>query len=174
MKPMKPLTVPSEFRPQRIPRRGEITAWALTLVVVATLAFVHAQGQPAPGFAWFLAVFFGFSALSISLGNWMDRNTVLRLREDGVEFHNGLRHVSLTWPQIQKVIVRPARWGQQVAVIGEGAHFEFRTLGEVVMQGKVRGRMGFEEGEAILEHILQATGLTLQRQDERGRYYARA
>ena len=83
---------------------------------------------------------------------------------------NGLRHVSFGWDEIRQVNVIPLRWGKSVQVIGDGAHFEFRTLGEVQYQGEIRGRLGFAEGEAVLNHILKMTGLSLSK-EEMGRYY---
>lgn len=100
----------------------------------------------------------------------MDRQTVLRVDADKISFVNGLRHASFGWDEIEKVNVIPLRWGKSVQVIGGGAHFEFRTLGEVQYQGEVRGRLGFAEGEAVLSHILKSTNLVLSK-EEKGRYY---
>ncbi len=159
-----------ELHPELISRQGEINAWMLTFIVSGTMALLYWRLGNIPTAAW---VFFGlllFAALSTSLGNWMDRQTVLRVNREGVSFVNGLRHVDFGWNDIQKVNVIPLRWGKSVQVIGSGVHFEFRTLGEVQYQGEVRGRLGFAEGEAVLEHILKSTGLTLSK-EEKGRYY---
>jgi len=47
--------------------------------------------------------------------------------------------------------VIPSAWGKKVRVIGENGHFDFRTLGEVRLQGEVKGRLGFEKAKRILE-----------------------
>jgi len=159
-----------DLHPELISRRGEITAWTLALVVSLTMAIMKWRLGSIPGAAW---VFWGllvFAAFSTSLGNWMDRKTVLRADGDRVSFVNGVRRVSFAWDEIQNINVIPLRWGKSVQVIGDGAHFEFRTLGEVQYQGEIRGRLGFAEGEAILRHILKETGLTLSK-EEKGRYY---
>lgn len=118
-----------------------------------------ATGNRAPGSVPFLAIVLLLAALSISLGNWMDRRTRLELLPDGVHFKNGLRDVRLSWDEIRQVQVYPGRWGKRVSVIGPAAHFEFRTLGEVSVQGETKGRLGFTQGERILQRILEAADL---------------
>jgi len=161
-----------EFRPELLPRRGEWTAWALALAASAGVWLLNWSGY-VPVWAWIFWVFLLFSGLSISLGNWLDRNTVIRLDADGIRFENGLRRVRLNWREVQKVAVLPARWGKAVQVIGEKSHFEFKTLGEVQFQGEVRGRTGFLEGQAILDVILRKTGLELVEESNNAYYYAR-
>jgi hypothetical protein len=159
-----------ELHPELISRRGEKNAWMLTFVVSVTMAFLQWRLGSIPVAAWVFWGFMIFASLSTSLGNWMDRRTVLRTDGDRISFTNGVRHVDFGWDDIQKVNVIPLRWGKSVQVIGSSAHFEFRTLGEVQYQGEIRGRLGFAEGEAVLEHILKSTGLTLSK-EEKGRYY---
>jgi hypothetical protein len=161
-----------EFRPELLPRRGEWTAWALALAASVGMWLLNWSGY-VPVWAWIFWVFLLFSGLSISLGNWLDRNTVIRLDADGIRFENGLRRVRLNWREVQKVAVLPARWGKAVQVIGEKSHFEFKTLGEVQFQGEVRGRTGFLEGQAILDVILRKTGLELVEESNNAYYYAR-
>lgn len=159
-----------ELHPELISRRGEGTAWTLTLVVSLTMGLLRWRLGAISSIAWIFWGFLVFAALSTSLGNWMDRKTTLRVDVERVSFVNGLRHVSFGWDDIRQVNVIPLRWGKSVQVIGNGAHFEFRTLGEVQYQGEIRGRLGFAEGEAILNYILKATGLPLSK-EEMGRYY---
>lgn len=161
-----------EFRPELLSRRGEWTAWALVLAASLGMWFLNRSGY-IPFWAWIFWTFLLFSALSISLGNWLDRNTFIRLEVDGIRFENGLRRVRLRWPEVQKVAVLPARWGKAVQVIGEKSHFGFKTLGEVQFQGEVRGRTGFSEGQAILDVILRNAGLVLVEETNSAYYYAR-
>lgn len=168
-----PESEPQEFQPVLLSRRGEWTAWALVLAASAGI-WLLARSGITPLWAWFFWGFLLFSASSISLGNWVDRNTVLQLEADGIRFRNGLRHVRLQWPEIQKVAVLPARWGKSVQVIGEQSHFEFRTLGEVQFQGEVRGQTGFPDGQVILDTILREAGLVLVEESNNAYYYARS
>jgi hypothetical protein len=165
-----------EFRPELLSRRGEIVAWGLALVVTATWVILRLYGQAVPVFVVLLDLFFLLAALSISLGNWMDRRTVIHLDSEGMRFENGLRHVALTWQQIKQVQVYPTDWGKKVSVVGARAHFEFRTLAEVKVQDQVKGRLGFVEGDQILQGIIQAAGL-VEKQGEPTQsgvnYYAR-
>ena len=148
------------YHPELVPRRGEINAWALT-ALAALGVFILQIKQSVPSWTWIFLGFLVFSALSISLGNWIDRRATIVMKEKGIHFENGLRSVQLGWPEIQKVAVLPSRWGKNVRVIGEKTHFGFKTLGEVQFQGKVRGRTGFAAGEEILNTILREANLHL-------------
>ena len=162
-----------EFRPELMPRRGEINAWLLAVAAAVGLLILNQTLEIVPGWTWVFCGFLAFSALSISFGNWMDRKTHIALEADGISFENGLRRVLLSWPEVQKVAVLPARWGKTVQVVGEKSHFDFKTLGEVQFQGKVRGQTGFAEGQTILNVILRETGLELIEESNNAYYYAR-
>ncbi len=162
-----------EFRPEQMSRRGEGILWALALVSLAAPITLWAQGRPVS--AWSLA-FVGLmllSAGSISLGNWVDRNTVITLEPDGLAFRNGLRTVRLAWEQVQSMQVNPSRWGDQAMVVGPEGQFSFRMMSEISRKGEVRNRMGFAQGGFIIEQIVKQGGLVKIDQPEGGRYYAR-
>lgn len=142
-----------------ISRRGELIAWASALMVLAGWFILRQSGQGVLPVVPILGILLLLAALSISLGNWMDRHTYIRLENGGITFHNGLRHVHFSWDQIKQVEVTPSKWGKKVQVLGNQAHFGFRTLGEVEAYGKSIGNVGFENGEWILEHILERSGL---------------
>jgi hypothetical protein len=162
-----------EFRPELLSRRGEFIAWGLAIAVSLTWLVLVLLNREFPGAVPFFAAFLVAVALSISLGNWMDRRTVLRLDQDEVTFDNGLRHARLPYTDIRQVQVFPSAWGKKVRVIGKQAHFDFRTLGEVKVQGEVKGRMGFPEGEQILKRILEMAQLKEVGSGGTARYYAR-
>jgi hypothetical protein len=148
-----------EFRPILISRRGEALAWISTGLMLLGWEILYLRGIEVPNFAPFMTLFLLFASLSISLGNWMDRKSAIRLSQDGVQFDNGLRHVFLTWEQIQQVEVIVSTWGNKVRVYGDVGHFDFRTLAEVKAYGEVKGRMGFEQGELIFERIVMGAQL---------------
>jgi len=162
-----------EFRPELMPRRGEMNAWLMTLAATVGLLFLNQTMNIVPGWTWVFCGFLAFSAVSISLGNWMDRKTHIALEADSIRFENGLRRVRLRWPEVHKVAVLPTRWGKSVQVVGEKSHFDFKTLGEVHFRGEMRGRTGFAEGQAILDIILRKTGLELVEESNNAYYYAR-
>jgi hypothetical protein len=120
--------------------------------------------QALPFWAWFFVGFLTFSAASISLGNWVDRKTLIRIEPGGVLFENGLRKTQLDWNDIQEVRTAPARWGTSVQVIGTRGHFSFTTLGEMQLLGQVRGRTGFVQGLAIFDEIIRCAGLVTKTQ----------
>jgi hypothetical protein len=167
------MQIPAEIRPESFSRRGEITAWVLAMLTLVSWIALVVRGLQAPVFLVILTLFLLVAALAVSLSNWSDRHTVLRLEADSVAFENGLRRVYMKWGEIQKVQIFPSNLGDRVRVSGAQTFFSFRLLGEVSLRGQVRGRMGFTDGERILRHILQATGLKRIEKTGEGYYYAR-
>lgn len=161
------------YQPELLPRRGEILAWLTTLLSFAAWTILILTGRPVLLVVPVMAFVFLFAAASISLGNWVDRKSLLSLDEQGVAFRNGLRDVRLSWEQINRIEVFGSAWGRKVRVFGEQAHFDFRTLGELTMSGEVKGRMGFVQGEKILHQLLVKTGLIEIEHTGNSYYYAR-
>lgn len=164
---------PEIYRPVLLARKGEIIAWLLSLVVGIAWMILLLRGLKVFIALPLLAIFLLVSALSISLGNWMDRQTELQITGDGVEYKNGLRHVRLSWDEIEQVRVISSQWGKKVHVIGPETFFSFRTLGEVKVQGEVKGQMGFLQGEKVLKQILDRSALKMVRQSGQDYYYGR-
>lgn len=164
-----------EYRPELISRRGEWVAWSCALLVgIGWLVLRWFGWDISLGMPLF-AIVLMFAALSISLSNWVDRQTVMRLNAKWIEFHSSLRHVRLLWPDIRQVRVSPSRWGDKIQVIGERAHFSFRTLGEVWFHDELKGRLGFEKGDEILHEIIVSSGLKkIPERDGEGAYYVRS
>lgn len=150
---------PQEFRPVLTNRNGEVLAWLAALGLGAAAIALRGQGGGWIGSLPYLAIFVGLIAASISLSNWMDRRTVLRLDSQGVFFTNGLRRVRLTWDQIDQISVFSGALGKRVQVVGGVQHFEFRYLSEVEVLGSAPGRLGFPDGVTILATLLRETGL---------------
>lgn len=105
-----------EYRPERISRRGEAFAWGAALLVIAGGLILYASGNPVGYLIPFLGAFLVAAGAGISLGNWMDRHTRLRLEPGGIAYTNGLRRIYLDWGQIQEVRILPAAWGKKVQV----------------------------------------------------------
>ena len=162
-----------EFRPELISRRGELIAWGSAILVGVAWFVLGWRGQTVSWAMLLLEVFLIFAGTSISLGNWMDRHTLIRMNESGIAYKNGLRNVHMGWQEIRQVRVIPARWGNKVQLVGEKAHFEFRTLGEVKVAGELKGRMGFEDGEEILQEIVMNSGVHRIDESGNGYYYVR-
>lgn len=167
------MQISRDFTPELIPRRGEWTAWVLTGLVLIILGIVRLQTESAPWGVVALFVILALSAGSISLGNWVDRHTVLSLTPDGIQYRNGLRSIALKWEDVQAVHVLNSAWGQRVQVISPTISFIFRTLGEVRVQDDLKGRLGFAEGAFILKEILASAGLAQRTDGEKVRYYTR-
>jgi hypothetical protein len=160
-----------EYRPELLSRRGELIAWGCAILVGVGWIIMEVTGQRTFSAVVFLEIFLVLAGLSISLGNWMDRKTVIRIDESGIGYQNGLRTLHLLWDQIRGV--SPSQWGKRVQVIGKSGYFAFRTLGEVKVQGELKGRLGFDQGEEILHQIVVNSGLDVIEQTGEGySYYA--
>lgn len=162
-----------EFRPELLPRRGEIMSWLAAIGLFVGLFLATDRWGPQPFVYWLFAGLIAFSALSISLGNWMDRRSVIRMEADGIAFENGVRSVRLTWPEVQNVAVIPTRLGKRVQVQGAQSHFTFKTMGESAL-GSQQLRTGFAAGQEILEAILKECDMQVKAEKDGMVYYARA
>ncbi len=160
-----------EFRPEFLPRRGEIMAWIAAIGLFVGLFMATDRWGTQPFVYWAFAGLVAFSALSISLGNWMDRRSVIRMGADGIAFENGVRSVRLTWPEVQNVAVIPTRLGKRVQVQGATSHFTFKTMSESTLGGQ-QLRTGFAEGQEILEVVLKECGLRVKAEKDGMIYYA--
>jgi hypothetical protein len=161
------------FRPELLSRRGEFIAWSTSILVFLGWVILSLNGRHVPFAVPFLWITLFLAALAISLGNWMDRKTELRLDAGGVTYKNGLRYAALKWNDINEIKVFPSKWGKKVHVLGPAAHFNFRTLGEVKVQDEVKGRMGFAEGDKILSIMLEQANLKEIAGPGSGYYYGR-
>ena len=167
-----------EFNPELVSRRSEAIAWGSVIMVNGAWLGLILFNQSMSFWLPILGIPLLLIALGISLGNWMDRKTVLKLDVNGVYFSNSLRHADLRWNEIKEVRVLPAQWGKKVQVFGEKSYFAFHTLGEVKSNGKVLGRTGFIDGDLILAQILDKSGISESKQvdlgnQQEGYYYSR-
>jgi hypothetical protein len=167
-----------EFKPELVSRRSELIAWGAAILVNGIWLALIVFGQSMSFWLPILGIPLFLIAIGMSLGNWMDRKTRIKLDAQGINFTNGLRRAALTWGEIQEVRVLPAQWGEKVQVFGEKVYFAFHTLGEVTSNGRVLGRTGFQNGDKILEVILEKSGLSGSKQidlgdQQEGYYYSR-
>ena len=175
---MQPALAPREYRPTLMSRRGELFAWISFLLVGITWVILIISAQSYCIAVPVLAIILLMASLSISLGNWMDRHTVLCINKESVSYRNGIRNVEFRWENIQEVRVLSAQWGKKVHVLADQAHFHFQMLGEVKVHGEVKGQVGFAEGDLILDEIIEQSKLheiqqPEQDQTETGVYYTR-
>lgn len=156
-----------------ISRRGEAIAWFSAILVLGAWTTLVLTDNRVSWAVIVLGIVLLLSAFSISLSNWMDRRTELKISPKGIHFRNGLRDIDLGWDAIQSVRVSPAPWGKKIQVQGKSGHFNFHTLGEVKLGGEVKGKTGFSAGEDILRTIVLRAGLQIREQLGEEYYYAR-
>jgi hypothetical protein len=161
-----------EFHPELLSRRGELLAWLAGIGLMLGLYLAGNKWGSLPITYWLFAGLILFFALSISLGNWMDRRSVIRLGKDGIDFENGLRSVRFSWSDVQNVAVIPTRLGKRVQVQGAQSHFTFKTMGESLL-GDQQLRTGYANGQDILETVLGECGFQVVVEKNGIRYYSR-
>jgi hypothetical protein len=161
-----------EFRPELMPRRGELMAWLAGIGMLVGLFLATSRWGAQSFVFWMFEALLLFSAVSISLGNWMDRRSVIRMEVDGIAFENGVRSVRLNWPEVQNVAVVPTRLGKRVQVQGAQSHFTFKTMSESTLAGQ-QIRTGFADGQEILDTVLKESGLQVKAEKDGMKYYAR-
>lgn len=149
---MLDLSTEKTFKPLLNPRRSEVIAWVFFAAILAMLIYFPASGFARIG-GIILAVFFFFSAIIMTLANWQNRRTALSLSGKGVRFENGLQKVEMLWENIHQVAVYPGRVNDKIVVTGADQQIAFDMYNEVVVNGKATGKVGFEQGEKILETI---------------------
>lgn len=160
-----------KYLPEIISRRGEYTVWLLLLAVLGGWLILIISGEAVPFAVYMLGGFFLLAGLSISLGNRMDRRSFIEIKPDRIIFENGLRSCDIIWSDIVAAEVHPSRWGEKVHVRARSSHFAFRKLGEVKIGGEIKGRMGFKDGDKILDAIIEHSRLKLEKTTEMGDYY---
>ncbi|MFC1936129.1 hypothetical protein ACFLYP_00525 [Chloroflexota bacterium] len=165
------LSTKQQHQPLLGSRRGELTAWSLAAVIIIPLVLMRSRLPQAYSVAWIMFAFFVISGILISLGNWIDRRTTLSLEVEGITFSNGIRQARISWGEIKRVVVHPTRLGDKINVYGKENLFSFKTLGEFVVRGEVRDRVGFEKGDQILASILEKSGLAGSKKQAEGYYY---
>ena len=116
------------YYPILLSRRGEYIAWGSLLLLITGWSILLISGREVPSGVLFLLFFLLLSGMGISLGNWMDRKTMISIGEVSVTFKNGLRNSNIIWNDIQRIEVTPSKWGKKVRVIGTDSYFDFRSL----------------------------------------------
>jgi len=161
------------YQPELLSRKGEQVAWILALVSLVSLLFLKAHFAEIPWGSYAFVILLLLAASSISLGNWMDRHTAITVNPESIAFTNGVRNTEINWDDVKEIRVMETNWGKRVQVLGKDSHFEFRTLGEVLLHGELKGRLGFKEGDEILQTLVSKTGLKETSKKEKSYYYTR-
>jgi hypothetical protein len=167
------MSTPREFHPELMPRRSEAVAWLAGIGMLIGLFLATSRWGAQSFVFWTFEALLLFSAVSISLGNWMDRRSIIRMGVDGIAFENGVRSVRLSWPEVQNVAVVPTRLGKRVQVQGAQSHFTFKTMSESTLAGQ-QMRTGFADGQEILDTVLKECDLKMKVEKDGMTYYARA
>lgn len=145
-------------------------AWILALVLLLVVILIPLEGIMKL-IGTLALIFFGLSAIVMALGNWLARNTLLALGERGINYSNGFHRVYLPWEEIERIEVFSGNFNDKIRVLGLQQHFSFETLGEIVVNGKSQGKIGFEQSEAILAVIFSKMGINSEKQIQANGYY---
>ncbi len=161
-----------DFQPLLAPRVNELTFWLVAVVFLLVGFFLRSIEMPGSFFAILLGILALLQAIGLSVSNWMDRKTVLRLRPEGIMYQNGLQHIDLSWEQIQGVEVVRTRWNsRRVFVLGNNRKFHFQTLARLMYNNQKVLKYGFEQGDYILAMILKNCEFEMTTQPNPDSYY---
>lgn len=171
---MNPGDVPLEFKPNPGSRRPEWLSWSLAALLAGLAVWLGTSGGPAVFGAWALCAYFGLSALVMSLGNWVERNTRLTLREAGLTFRRPFQTVEMAWDEIRRIEVRKGPVGGRIFVTGGTDRFSLRLAHQVEIRGRIRDRYGFAESELIVQTMIEKANLKREPMPfDGGTYYGR-
>lgn len=155
---MLDLSTEQIFKPLLNSRRAEAFAWVFFVAILVVMILVPSAGFAKLG-GYFLGVFFFLSAVMMSMANWQNRRTKMALSETGILFENGLQTVQMPWEKIDRVEVFSGRVNDKIVVKSQDTQFAFDMYNEVIVNGKSTGKVGFEQGEQILETILNQANM---------------
>jgi hypothetical protein len=168
---MLDLSTPQSFKPLKNNRRSELIAWLFAILLVVVKIMFPAYGFFRIGGS-ILALFFLFSAVIMSIGNWVSRNSELRISEKGIWYFNGARKSSFHWKDIIRVEVYSGRFNDRINVVSTSGNIYFDIIGDGVINERKFSPTGYADGEEILETILNKTNLIGgQKQKAQGYYY---
>jgi hypothetical protein len=161
-------TTERTFSPAAVDRRGEGVGWLLTAGLAAGLAviFWRSGGVPWLGLV-LLVILIGLSSL-VSLGNWLESNTTIRLDVAGIEERQPLHSVALRWDEILELWAWPASRGWRILVRGTGGQILFRTGERLVSARGPELRLGFPQGEQLAARVRNAAQLAAPQPQEAG------
>lgn len=162
------------LKPEAGSRRPEALSWAFAVVLFGILFFMRPELQALRFGAWALGLFFGFSGAVMTLGNWLERNTSMRLNLQEIALVRPLQTLGMKWDEVDRVDVMTKSNARRVFVQGRGVKFSFRPATRVEIRGKIRDEYGFLESEKIIETILTMAKISEIRHDlVNGYYYAK-
>jgi hypothetical protein len=171
---MSNLSTPSAYKPVMNSRRSEVLAWIFSICIVLVLFVLPSSGFfRIAGFV--LATFFTFSAIVMSLGNWVSRKTELRMYDEFLWLDNGIRVTTIRWEDIDCLEVFPGRFNDKIIVNSDSSNrLSFDVIKANVESGEAINIAGFKERDIILEMIIKSSGLNEKRKDgQQGYYYSK-
>lgn len=167
---MKDLSTDLSYKPIINSRRSELMAWIFSISLI-----VIQFAQPVTGFfkvgGILLAIFFLLSAIIISLGNWTNRKTVLRIREVGIDLDNGIKMITFKWQDIIRIEVFTGRFNDKISLITESGRMNFDIAVSDDNKSATSQRFGFQEGDEILKILLDRSKVSQQKVDAEGYVY---
>ena len=155
------------YRPAPVDRRGERVGWLLSLALAGGLLLLQ---RFSGGIAWlglvFLALLVALAAL-VSIGNWLEAGTSIRIDAQAIEERTPLRSVRLGWGEVDEMWTWPASRGWRILLRGTGGQILFRTGERMSFPRGAELRLGFPEGEQMAGVVRRAARLSAPlRQDD--------
>ena len=151
--------VNGSHRPAPGGRQGELMAWLSALGAgIGTLVLSwRLQEMSALGLGATLLIV--LLAILVSYGNWIERNTKLVVRQEGIYYRSPLRRRSFSWEQIEQLDLLPHNRGWRVRVFGEQGAFHYQSQGTLNFGSFDQMAVGIAKGEQVAAYIRHRSGL---------------
>jgi hypothetical protein len=162
------ITNPETFTPRELDLKGERTAWALAVGLLALMIFLRWGMQ-----IWSTALLTIFmlctlAASLITFGAWMERNTRIEVTSTGVRYKNPLRDRLIRWEELSRISIYPRGSGFRVLVESSMIQFGFQTSTIVGTGWGDPIETGVARGEQLVSGMVGMAKLTAISSDGEG------
>jgi hypothetical protein len=96
-----------------------------------------------------------FMALSIRFSRWLEVNSLIEVRPDGIRYSSPIRKIELAWSEINRLVASRAGNGWRIFVFAETGRFQFQTATSMQGLGGRQAVTGYAEGAEIVAQILR-------------------
>lgn len=160
--------VDKTYNPNQNNRRSEFFIWMLTLLLMALSGYLINNGLEN------LIINIGvigmvITALFLSFGNWIDRNSSLTLSKSNLTYSSGFRNISLGWDEIHELYVYPGKYADRIFVMGQNRRITFSLQKD--LKNNATAKLGFPKGNEIMNKIHAETKITKSSKKSKKNYY---
>ncbi len=154
--PFSPRAITEEetYRPALAPARGLMLAWALSLVLLGSVAIMVFLGARVPWPTWLMLAFFLAAACLMTAGRWVDSRTLIQATPQGLTYQTPLQRLQLPWEEVRELRLLAAGRTWRIVVLGGGGRIPFRVPRAGADSSPATASLSLPGGEQLLRGIL--------------------